>query len=85
MSHGNIHEIPASVIAQWPQEHTDHPTDIRDGFTPYAVTIQGISTALLICRLWSRFKRYSGVLGIDDLLIFLGWVCIAVTVCGHAD
>jgi hypothetical protein len=46
----------------------------RPWMPEYGIIIQVVTTVLLAIRLISRFRRTGGQLGIDDLLITLGWL-----------
>jgi hypothetical protein len=47
---------------------------------PFAITIEVFTTILLAIRLWSRFQRTGGRLGLDDLFISIAWALATVGV-----
>jgi hypothetical protein len=46
----------------------------RTWFTPFAVSLEIITTVLLGIRLGSRISKLGGRPGVDDVLITLGWL-----------
>lgn len=46
----------------------------RTWMTPYAVTIEILTTVLLGIRLGSRISKLGGRPGLDDILITAGWL-----------
>ncbi|KAF2403026.1 hypothetical protein EJ06DRAFT_554565 [Trichodelitschia bisporula] len=65
--------IPISVISNWPPQNTIDPVN-RTWLTPYAIVFQVISTLVIVLRLWGRLRKQAGTLGLDDALIFVGWL-----------
>jgi hypothetical protein len=41
--------------------------------TPYAISIEIVTTLLLGIRLTSRISKFGGQLGLDDILILIAW------------
>jgi hypothetical protein len=58
-----------------------HPVR-RQWMPPYAITIEVITTALLIIRLCSRWNKLGGRAGIDDVFVTTGWFLGLVATAG---
>ena len=58
-----------------------HPVK-REWMPPYAITIEIITTALLIIRLVSRYNKLGGRAGIDDVFVTIGWFFGLLTTIG---
>jgi hypothetical protein len=50
-----------------------HPVR-REWMPPYAITVEVITTFLLIIRLVSRFNKLGGRPGLDDVFVTIGWL-----------
>jgi hypothetical protein len=70
MSDSSRYIPPLSTI---PLSGNLHPHR-RTWFTPYAVTIEILTTVLLGIRLGSRISKLGGRPGLDDILITFGWL-----------
>ncbi|KAF2173601.1 hypothetical protein M409DRAFT_48556 [Zasmidium cellare ATCC 36951] len=70
---GNFNAIPESVLQSWPKPNYIDP--IRRGWMPaFALTWQIASTLLVAGRFYLRAKKQAGSFGLDDLMIFIGWL-----------
>lgn len=70
---GNFHAVPESVIASWPEPNYIDP--VRRSWMPaFACTFLGVSTVLVAGRFYLRARNKAGAFGLDDLLIFTGWL-----------
>lgn len=69
----NYNAIPASVYASWPAINYVNP--VRRTWLPaFCVTWQVASTLLLSGRFYLRARKQAGSFGLDDAMIFLGWL-----------
>lgn len=70
---GNFHEVPQSVVEAWPDPNYIDP--VRRGWMPaFAMTWQIASTLLVAGRFYLRARKQAGSFGLDDLMIFIGWL-----------
>ncbi|KAF2207066.1 hypothetical protein CERZMDRAFT_102763 [Cercospora zeae-maydis SCOH1-5] len=72
---GNIINLTPADIAQWPAPNYDDPHR-RHWLPPYAVTLCSAATLMVATRLWIRARKHAGGLGLDDILLVCGWLCL---------
>lgn len=70
---GNFHEVPESVVESWPKPNFTDPVR-REWMPAFAITWQVGSTLLVAGRFYLRARRQAGSFGLDDLMIFIGWL-----------
>ncbi|KAK4900655.1 hypothetical protein LTR27_002371 [Elasticomyces elasticus] len=71
---GNLADIPTSVILTWPPPNYAHPNPQRTWLVPFVGVLQGITTLLVVTRLWLRARQQAGQLGLDDALLLPGFL-----------
>lgn len=65
---GNLNRLDPSVYATWPTPNYVNP--IRRSWMPlYAGILQGVSSLIVITRLWLRARNKAGPFGLDDVCI----------------
>lgn len=67
------YNVPLSAIMLWPPGNFTHPVT-RHWFIPYAAVLQGLTTVVIVARLWTRYGKRAGGFGLDDVLIFFSFV-----------
>lgn len=70
---GNFHAVPESVVQSWPKPNYTDPVR-REWMPAFAMTWQVASTLLVTGRFYLRAKKQAGSFGLDDLMIFIGWL-----------
>ncbi|KAM0699321.1 hypothetical protein Q7P36_001368 [Cladosporium allicinum] len=69
----NIAHLTPDIISNWPAPNYDNPDRIT--WLPiYSSVWFGAATILLGLRYWLRIRGHAGRLGLDDAIIFPGWL-----------
>ncbi|EGP87111.1 uncharacterized protein MYCGRDRAFT_93126 [Zymoseptoria tritici IPO323] len=85
---GNLELPPPEVIAAWPAPNHVNP-ERRAWMPAFSGTLQAVTTLLVVTRLILRAQRRAGGLGIDDAMLFLGFLagtmftCVAILGAGQ--
>jgi hypothetical protein len=70
----NFHSIPESIIATWPAPQYDNPQDAQTWMPEFAGIFLAFTTVLVSGRFYLRARKQAGEFGLDDALIFIGWL-----------
>ena len=65
--------IPFSAVLAWPKPNYINSTQ-QAWLVPLAIALQVLVGIILGLRLWARWTRRAGVLGVDDILVTVGAV-----------
>ncbi|CAK4034781.1 integral membrane [Lecanosticta acicola] len=73
---GNIINLTPAEIAKWPPPNYDNP-DRRRWMPAYAGALYGAATIMAALRIWLRFRKQAGGLGVDDkAFLICSWLCV---------
>jgi len=67
------YKIPLSVINAWPTANYIDPPR-RIWAAPFSVALLGLTTLVMVARIYARITRAAGAFGLDDALILCAWV-----------
>lgn len=65
---GNIINLTPEDILRWPKPNYVDPVE-RSWMPPYAACLYGVATLMAALRLWLRWTKRAGSLGVDDVII----------------
>ena len=74
----NFYTLTKADIDAWPPRNYVDPVD-RQWMPAFAIVWQVISTVLAAGRFYLRARGMAGAFGVDDLLIAIAWVRVAVS------
>lgn len=63
---GNIINLTPADILKWPKANYVDPAE-RTWMPPYAGCLYGLATVMVGLRLWLRWTKRAGGLGVDDV------------------
>ncbi|KAK4502242.1 hypothetical protein PRZ48_005667 [Zasmidium cellare] len=73
---GNIINLTPEDILKWPKPNYVDPVE-RAWMPPYAGCLYGLATVMVGLRLWLRWTKRAGGLGVDDILLVASWLCVS--------